>query len=65
MKVANKVAILLATLLLSGCLATLDGKLENRVVCTVAKDNAYALSEYGPVSIGSRISDLDRAVICR
>jgi hypothetical protein len=57
--------VILAALSLSGCLATFDGTMENRVVCTAAKDKAYALSEYGPVSIGARISELDRAVICK
>ena len=55
---------IIAALALSGC-ASLEGTLDNRVVCTAAKDKAYALSEYGPVSIGARISELDRAVICR
>lgn len=58
-------SILTASVASTGCLATLDGKLDNRVVCTAAKDKAYALSEYGPVSIGARISELDRAVICK
>jgi hypothetical protein len=51
--------------LLSGCLATFDGKLENRIVCTVAGDALYALSEYGPVGISARISEKDRAVVCK
>ena len=56
---------LLSIPLLSGCLATFDGKLENRIVCTVSGDKLYALSEYGPVGISARISDLDRAVVCK
>lgn len=50
--------------LLAGC-GTLDGKLDNRLVCTVAGDKLYALSEYGPISIGARISDVDRKVVCK
>lgn len=60
---ARAAALFLASMA-AGC-ATLDGKLDNRVVCTAAGDKAYALSEYGPVSLGARISDLDRKVICR
>jgi hypothetical protein len=50
--------------LLSGC-ASLEGKLDNRVVCTAAGDKAYALSEYGPLSVGAQIAEADRAVICK
>jgi hypothetical protein len=58
--------IILSAFLLAGCGSlSLEGKLDNRVVCTVAKDKLYALSEYGPVSIGARISDKDRDVICK
>lgn len=60
--------VILATLvvLLSGCATFgLDGKLDNRVVCTVAKDKAFVVSEYGPVGISSTIADQDRAVICK
>jgi hypothetical protein len=51
--------------LLSGCLATFDGKLENRLACTVAGDKLMVISEYGPIGISATISEKDRAVICR
>lgn len=60
----KRTLIALAVLALAGC-GTLDGKLDNRLVCTVAGDKLYAISEYGPISIGSRISDTDRRVVCR
>jgi hypothetical protein len=50
---------------LSGCLATFDGALENRVACTVAKDAAFVVSQYGPVGITGKIAESDRAVICK
>ncbi len=51
--------------LLSGCLATMDGKMDNRLACTVAGDKLFVVSEYGPIGISNKISDKDRAVICR
>lgn len=57
---------LAALFALSGCATLgLDGKLDNRLVCTVAGDALYVVSEYGPVGISSRISEKDRAVVCR
>lgn len=56
--------ILAVVILLAGC-GTLVGKLDNRVTCTVGKDKAYVISEYGPVGLSSRISDLDRPTICK
>lgn len=60
----KRIASILVLLALAGC-AGLDGKLENRVACTVAGDKLYAISEYGPVGISATMSDKDRAVICR
>ena len=60
----KKLAILAMALLLSAC-GTLDGKLDNRVVCTVAKDKAFVVSEYGPVGLANTISNKDREVICK
>lgn len=56
--------IAIAAVALSGC-STLDGKMDNRLACTVAGDMLYAISEYGPVGISAKISDKDRAVVCR
>ena len=56
--------IALAALALSGC-GTLDGKLQNRLACSVAKDKLFIVSEYGPVGIASTIADADRAVVCK
>ena len=59
-----RLAILFLALTLAGC-ATLEGKLDNRVVCTAAKDKAYVVSEWGPVGISAHVHDADRAVICK
>jgi hypothetical protein len=56
--------LLLAAAVLAGC-GTLDGKLENRVACTAAKDAAFVVSLWGPVGISATIADQDRAVICK
>lgn len=55
---------LFAALALTGC-TTLDGKLENRIACTVAKDKAFIVSEYGPVGISATVSPKDAAVVCK
>ena len=60
----RKIALILLALTLTGC-ATLEGKIDNRVACTVGKDRAYVVSEYGPIGISSVISQKDAAVICR
>jgi len=48
---------------LSGC-ATKPSFLDNRVVCTVAQDKAFAVSQWGPVGISAEIAEADRKVIC-
>lgn len=58
------ILIALFAVLASGC-ASLDGKLENRLACSVAKDKLYAISEYGPVGLSATLSDKDRAVVCK
>jgi hypothetical protein len=57
-------ALTMLALMLSGC-STLDGKFDNRVVCTVARDKAFVVSEYGPIGIANTISKVDQAVICK
>ena len=49
---------------LSGCASILEG-LENRAACTSANDQAYVVSMYGPIGIASKISDKDKASICK
>jgi hypothetical protein len=60
----NRTLTILAALALSGC-ASLDGKLENRIACTVARDKAHVISEWGPVGLATVISPKDAAVICK
>lgn len=63
---AYTLALLLAASGVTGCATLgLDGKIDNRVTCTVAKDKAFVVSEWGPVGISSTIADADRAVICK
>lgn len=59
----NALAVLAAAIV-SGC-ATFDVPLDNRVTCTVAKDKAFVVSEWGPAGISSRIADADRKEICK
>lgn len=62
----KRIALILATLALTGCASLdLEGQLENRVACTVAKDKAFTVSEYGPIGITGKIADKDAAVICK
>ena len=56
--------LLLSIGVLSGC-ATKPSFLENRVVCTVAQDKAFVVSQWGPVGISGEIAKQDREVICR
>lgn len=60
-------ALLAAAAASTGCAAGagFSDKFANRVACTVAKDKAYVVSEYGPVGLSSTIDDRDRAVICK
>lgn len=55
---------LLTGLALSGC-ATTSGVLDNRLACTVAKDELYIVSLYGPIGVASKISAKDQAVVCK
>lgn len=49
---------------LSGCITLPQGSFDNRVVCTVARDEAYVVSKYSGVGISNKIADVDREVIC-
>ncbi len=54
---------LLSIPMLSGCLATLDGKLENRITTTLACDRAFFASLYGPVGVTSEVDKKDLAML--
>lgn len=49
-----------------GCSAIpgVEGTFENVLSCAVAGDKAYVNSEYGPVSVGTRLRDADTIAIC-
>ena len=53
--------ILIALIPLSGCLATFDGKLENRITTTLDCKRGFVASLYGPVGITSEIAGADVA----
>jgi hypothetical protein len=45
---------------LTGC-----AQFDNRLVCTVAGDRAYVVSEYMRVGVSARLADQDRAAVCK
>lgn len=51
-------------LLLAGC-ETMPKGLENRLACSVAKDELYVVSKYGAIGIASQIADVDRKEVCK
>lgn len=55
--------VLLAAALLTGC-GMSPKVLENRVVCTIDRSEAHVLSKWGPVSVGTQVSQADAAVVC-
>ena len=55
---------LLIALGVSGCASTRPEFLENRVVCTVDKQEAHIVSKWGPVGVASKIAESDTKVIC-
>jgi hypothetical protein len=57
----KKSLIALAVLALTGCNATMS----NRIACTVAKDKAFTVSEYGPLGVTQVVDAKDAAVICK
>lgn len=61
---AYTLALLLAASSVAGC-GSINVNLENRVACTVAKDKAFVVSQWGAVGISSNIAEPDRAVICK
>jgi hypothetical protein len=56
--------IAMAVLLLAGC-ASLEGKTDNRVACTVAKDKLLLVAEFGRIGFSLAGTEADRAVICK
>lgn len=66
MKLTLLIGCLLMTLGLSGCgNLTQPSFLENRLMCTLSKDKAAVVSQWGPIGIASEIRKADTAVICK
>jgi len=55
--------IFVLCLLLTGCAS--PKFLENRVTCTVAKDEATIVSKWGPFGISAQVAPADAAVLCK
>jgi uncharacterized protein YceK len=58
---------LVASVSLAGCgsISLNPQALENRVACTVARDTAFGVSQYGPVGITSQLAKTDTEVLCK
>lgn len=61
----NKILIAFLTVFTLGACSSTPSFLENRVVCTVDKQEAHTVSKWGPVGVASKISEKDREVICK
>ncbi len=59
--------VLLSTLLLSACSSiSIDPKIiENRAVCTVARDEMHVISKWWRFGISSQIAEADAKEACR
>jgi len=60
---SKRIVIVLCALALAGC-STLQGRFENRAVCTSAQDKAYVISLWGLFGIASQISEKDQPALC-
>jgi hypothetical protein len=49
--------------LLSGCLASFNGVMENRITTTLACDRAFFASLYGPIGVTSEVDKKDLAML--
>lgn len=59
----KNVIALAAIAMLSAC-SSISVNLDNRVVCTAAKDKGFVISQYGGVGVASQIAAMDTAIIC-
>lgn len=59
----KKSLIILMTLAAAGC--STFKLADTRVACTVAKDEAVTVMDFGALRIGGKVDDRDRAVICK
>lgn len=57
------ILVALAALLLSGC-ASLETALENRVLCSLDRQQMAFISWYGPLGVGAKVAPAD-AVLCK
>lgn len=48
---------------LSGC-ESLEGKFENIPTCAIGEPKAYVISMYGPVGIGTQLTEKSGKVLC-
>jgi len=57
------VLALVSSVALSGC-GTFNGQFKNVPVCAIGEQKAYVISMYGPVGVGSKLTDASARVIC-
>ena len=55
--------ILCSSLALAGC-GTLKDQFENVPSCAIGEQKAYVISLYGPLGIGSKLTDASAKVMC-
>ena len=53
-----------ALILLYGCASPMPEHLQNRVACTVFKDQAYIVSMWGQIGVASYVHPADVAILC-
>lgn len=61
------VALIVAAALaaLAGCVSMPTGAFENRVSCTLDRQQGQVCSFWGPLCVGSKIAESDAKVMCR
>lgn len=57
------ITILFLASLTTAC-SSISVNLDNRVVCTAAKDKGFVVSQYGGIGVASQIAAADATVIC-
>ena len=56
--------VALLAFLLTGC-STIAGQFENRLACSLDREQAYFISKWMRIGIGAEIAPADTAVLCR
>lgn len=51
--------------ILTACSFLPQQTLSNRIACTVARDQAFTVSQYGPLGLTSKIDPADGSIVCK